>query len=139
MDPLKRWRLTFARIERKTPVLGPVLQSKQSFLCGLHHSRDRGEGEPNDRIISVKRAADGRRQRSRKIINKEREKYKAKNGSLRNTSTDLKGTTFVFFENHASAPIRKDRLSPTTQARREASRNGFMEKGEMSVRVNSFE
>ena len=35
--------LTFARIERKTPVLRPALQSKQSSLCGLHCSRDRGE------------------------------------------------------------------------------------------------
>ena len=32
--------LSFARIERKTPVLRPVLQSKQSSLCGLHHHGD---------------------------------------------------------------------------------------------------
>ena len=59
--------LTFARIERKTPVLRPALQSKQSSLCGLHRSRDRGGGRPNGQIVSVKRAADGRR--GRKIIN----------------------------------------------------------------------
>ena len=52
-------------------------------------------GEPNGQIVSVKIAADGRRQRSRKIINKEREKYRAKNRSLWNTSTDSKGTAFV--------------------------------------------
>ena len=51
-------------------------------LCGLHRSRDRGGGGPNGQIVSIKRAADGRRQRSRKIIKKEREKYRAKNGSL---------------------------------------------------------
>ena len=34
--------LTFARIGRKTSVLRPELQSKQSFLCGLHRSGDRG-------------------------------------------------------------------------------------------------
>ena len=77
----------------------------------------------NDQIISVKRAADRRRQRSRKIINEYREKYRAKNGFLRNTSTDSKGTTFVILINHTSAPIRKVRLSSMSIARREASRN----------------
>ena len=97
----------------------------------------RGEG-PNGQIVSVKRAADGRRQRGRKIINDERENYRAKNGSLRNTSTDSKGTTFVILKNHTSAPVRKERLSPTSKARREASRNEFVEKGGMPDRVKSF-
>ena len=94
-----------------------------------------GGGGPNGQIVSVKRGTDGRRQRSRKIINEEREKYRAKNGSLRNTS---KGTTFVILKNHASAPIRKERLSPTSKARREASRNQFVEKDGMPDRVKSF-
>ena len=80
-----------------------------------------GGGRPNGHIVSIKRAADGRRQRSRKIINEEREEYRAKNGSLRNISTDSKGTTFVILKNHTSAPIRKKRLSPMSKARREAS------------------
>ena len=94
-------------------------------------------GGPNGQIVSVKRAADGRRQRGRKIIN-EREKNKTKNGSLRNTSTDSKGTTFVILIDHTSAPIRKERLSLTSKARREASRNKFVEKGGMPDRVKSF-
>ena len=118
--------------------VGAEFQSKQSSLCGLHRSRDRGGGRPNGQIVSVKRAADGRRQRSRKIINEEREKYKAKNGSLRNTSTDSKRTAFVILIDHTSAPIRKERLSPTSKARREASRNKFVEKGGMPDRVQSF-
>ena len=101
-------------------MLIPALQSKQSSLCGLHRSRDRGGGGPNGQIVSVKRAADGRRQRGRKIINEEREKYRAKNGSLRSTLKDSKGTTFVILINHRSAPIRKKRLSPSSKARREA-------------------
>ena len=40
--------------------------------------------------------------------------------------------------NHASAAIRKERLSPTSKARREASRNEFVEKGRMPDRVKSF-
>ena len=40
--------------------------------------------------------------------------------------------------NHFSTPIRKERLSPTSKARREASRNEFMEKGVMPNRVESF-
>ena len=47
--------LTFARIERKTPVLRPVLQSKQSSLCGLHRSGDQGKGGSNGQIVSVKK------------------------------------------------------------------------------------
>ena len=131
--------LTFSRIERKTPVLRPALQSNQNSLCGLHCSGDRGEGGPNGQIISVNRAADGRRQRGRKIIDEEREKYRAKNGSLRNTSTDSKETTVVILQNHASAPIRKERLSPTSKTTREASRNEFMKKGGMPDRVKSFQ
>ena len=51
----------FAWIERRTPVVRPVLQSKQSSLCDLHHSGDREGGGPNGQIVSIKRAADGRR------------------------------------------------------------------------------
>ena len=40
--------------------------------------------------------------------------------------------------NHASAPIRKERLSPTSKARREASQNEFVEKDGMPDRVKSF-
>ena len=97
----------------------------------LHRFGDQGGGGPNGQIVSVKRAADRRRQGSRKIIDEEREKYRAKNGSFRNTSTDSKGTAFVIMINHASAPVKKERLSPTSKARREASRNEFVEKGGM--------
>ena len=95
--------------------------SDQSSLCGLHRSGDRGGGGPDGQIVSIKRAADGRRKRGRKIINEEREKYRAKNGSLWSTSTVLKGLTFVILIDHRSTPIRKKRLSPTSKARREAS------------------
>ena len=134
----KKGGLTFARIERKTPVLRPALQSKQSSLCGLQRSGDRGGGRPNGQIVSVKIAADGRRQRGRKIID-DREKYRAKNGFLRNTSTDTKGTTFVILINHASTAIGKERLSPTSKARRQASRNEFMAKSGMPDKVESFQ
>ena len=77
--------------------------------------------------------------RNRKIIDEKQEKYRAKNGSLRNTSTDSKGTTFLILNNHASAPIREERLQAMSKARREASRNQFMEKGGMPDRVKSFQ
>ena len=119
-------------------MLRPALQSKQSSWCGLHRSMDRGGRGLNGQIVSVKRAADGRRQRDRKIINEEREKYRAENGSLRNTSTDSKGAAFVILKNHRSAPVRKKRLSPSSKAKREASRNEFVKKGGMPDRVKSF-
>ena len=56
--------LTFAQIERKTPVLRPAIQSKQSSLCGLHRSGDRGGGGPNGQIVSVKRAVVRRRKKA---------------------------------------------------------------------------
>ena len=49
-----------------------------------------------------------------------------------------KGLAFVILINHASAPIRKDRLSPTGKAERETSRNEFMEKGWVPDRVENF-
>ena len=97
-----------------------------------------GEGGPNGQIICVKRAADGRRQQDQKIVDEKIEKYRAKNRFLLNTSTDLKGMTFVILINHRSMPIRKERLSPMSKARREASRNEFMEKGETPDRVKHF-
>ena len=54
-------------------------------------------------MVSIKRAHDGRSRRSKKIVDEKKEKYRAKNGFLRNTSTDSKGTTFVNLINHASA------------------------------------
>ena len=51
---------------------------------------------------------------------------------------DSKGTTFVILINHTSAPVRTKRLSPTSKARREVSRNEFMEKGKVPDRVKSF-
>ena len=95
-------------------------------------------GTERGQIVSVKGAADGRRQRGRKIIDEEREKYRAKNGSLRNTSMDSKKAAFVILINHTSAPIRKERLSSTSKARREDSRNKWVEKGRMPDRAKSF-
>ena len=45
---------------------------------------------------------------------------------------------FVILINYTSAVVRKERLSPTSKARREASRNEFVEKSEMPDRVKSF-
>ena len=44
----------------------------------------------------------------------------------------------MILKNHTSVPIRKKRLSPTSKARTEASRNKFVEKGGMPDRVKSF-
>ena len=58
---------------------------------------------------------------------------------------DSKGTTFVILINRQNfdkssecAPIRKERLSPTSKARREASRNELMEESGMPDRIESF-
>ena len=43
----------------------------------------------------------------------------------------------MILKNHTSAPIRKERLSPTSKAK-EAGRNEFVEKSGMPNRVKSF-
>ena len=96
-------------------------------------------GGSNGQIVSVKRAADGTRQRTRKIINEYKEKYRANYGSLRNTSTDSKGTAFVILINHTSAPVRKERLSPTSKPRREASQNELMKRAGCQTESKAFE
>ena len=85
----------------------PVLQLDQSSFCSLHCSKDQGKGGPNDKAISIKKIADRRRQKSKKIIDEKREKYRAKNGSRWNISTDSKRAIFVIFKNQASALIKK--------------------------------
>ena len=119
-------------------MLRPALQSKQSSLCGLHRSSGQGGGRQNGQIVSVKRTADERKQRSRKIIDEDREKYRAKNGFLRNTSTDSKGAVFVILINHTSTSVEKESLSPTSKASKEASRNEIIKKGGTPDRVKSF-
>ena len=57
---------------------------------------------------------------------------------LENTSTNSKGTAIVILINHASTPIRKERLSTTSKARREVSRNELMEKSGVLDVVESF-
>ena len=59
-------------------------------------------------------------------------------GPERKTSTDSKEATFVIWKNHARAPYTKERLSPTSKARREASRIKFVKKGEVPDRVETF-
>ena len=86
----------------------------------------------------MNKTADGRRQGSRKIIDEKREKYRAKGGFLWNTSIDSKGASFEVWKNHTSAPIRKEKLIPTSKAKREASRNKFVERGGVPDRVESF-
>ena len=44
----------------------------------------------------------------------------------------------MILKNHASAPTRKERMSPTSRAKREAIRKKFAEKGGLPYRVESF-
>ena len=122
----------FIWIRRKTPVLIPVLQSNQSSLCSLHNNRDR---RPEGQVISIPRTLTEISSKAGRSL-KEREKNRVKYGSLRNISTDSKGATFMIFKNHATAPVRKERLSPTSKERGGGgSRNEYMKKTEMPNRI----
>ena len=88
--------------------------SDQRSLCGLHHSRDQGGGGPNGQIVSVKRAAGRRTQRTRKIIDEKREKYRAKNLPMWNTS---KGATVVIFEKPCKHTCQKGKIESNEQSK----------------------
>ena len=76
---------------------------------------DRGGGGPNGQIVSVKRAADGRRQRSREIIDEKREKYGAKNGSLWNNSTD--SNDFCDFDKPQKRAYQKGKIESNERSK----------------------
>ena len=106
MHPEERG-LTFTEIEKKTTVLRPVLQSNQSSLCSLH-SRRRGVREEDQIARStayIEQLMEEDRYAGRLLMIREK-KYRAKNGSLQNTSTESKGATFVILINHVSSSIR---------------------------------
>ena len=84
-------------------------QERQSRLCQKEQSRlsrvpghEGGESQGGREPHLARERRIGKRQRSQKIIDEEREKYRAENGSLRNTSTDSKGAAFVIL-----SPTRK--------------------------------
>ena len=95
----------FGRIERKTSILRSALQSTYTSLSNLQQGPRRGG--PNGQIVSIRRAADGRSQRSRKVIDEKRVKCRAKNVFLWNPSTDSKRGTFVILKKH---PYQKEKI-----------------------------
>ena len=125
-------------MERKTPVLTPAFQSNQSVLCSLYRRSDEGGGGPNSLIVSGKKAADVRRQRSRKIIGEERKVLGQEQIFVEHLNR-LEGVAFVILINHASSPARKGRLSSTNKAKKKASHNKLFEKGGMPDRAESSE
>ena len=58
---------------------------------------------------------------------------------MRNNSTDLNDVDVCALNSHASAPNKKERLSSTSKARKEANQNKFVKKGGMPDRIKSLE
>ena len=56
---------------------------------------------------------------TKKIIDEKREKCRAKNGFLRNTSTNSKRATFVNFEKHQRAACQKERIESNEESKEE--------------------
>ena len=71
------------------------MKDASTFLSGLHASSDQGESGQDDQVASIKKAADGCRQRRREIFDKMKE-IRAKNRCLQNTLMDSKEATSVF-------------------------------------------
>ena len=112
---------TFARIERKTPVLTPTFQQDHSFLCGLRSSSCKRE-ELDGRAFCTKRAPNRGKKRSSAIINKN-EHNGPKNKSLRTTWANWKRVTLAILTSLASAPVTKEKLSPPNKGKRPAEIN----------------
>ena len=70
-------------------MLRPAIQSDECFLHSFHSYRGSVGGRPSEQVFSIKRTAEGRRHKSSKIINVNREKNRIKNGSSRKTSVGL--------------------------------------------------
>ena len=101
---------------RKTPVLRPGLQSKQSSLCGLHHSGGGGGGGPNGQIMNVKRAADGRRQRSWKIVDEEK-KVQSQERILVKHLHGLERSNFCDFDKPCKRAYRREKIESNEQSK----------------------
>ena len=73
------------------------------------------------------------------IIDEKREKNKANNRSLQDISKDSNELIFLILKNQVNSSVRKKRLSPSNKARKEASRNKFVQvENKMPIRVKSF-
>ena len=92
------------------------LQSKQSSLCGLHRSGNRGGGGPNGQIVSVKRAADGRRQRGRKIIDEKR-KVQGQERIFAEHLDGLERNDFCDFEKLLKRACQKGKIESNEQSK----------------------
>ena len=123
--------LTFPQIKRKTPVLRPVLQLKWNFLCGLHRTRDRNRGGPNDQIVSVKRTADGRRRRNRSLM--KREKSAGPTTDPCGTPRWTRKERLCDIEKLRKRACQKEKIGSNEQSKEEGQPKCFMEKGGSSI------
>ena len=87
-NPLRRKEASYLLRLNGRPSTQTSIRS--SSLCTLHRNRGRGREGPNNQVVSIKRAADGRRQRRRIIIYQKRENHRAKNGSLQKSQRTQK-------------------------------------------------
>ena len=89
-----------------------------------------GGGGPNDQIVSVKRTADGRSQRSRKIIDEEREKYRAKKRILAEHLDGLERNDFCDFDGPSKRTYQKGKIKSNEQSKEKGQPKSFCEKGQ---------
>ena len=112
-----------------------MLQSNQSCLCGL----DRGRDQIASSLAYKEQLTEEGREVGRSSI--KREKSAGPRKILVEHHDGLERSDFCDFDKPRKPrkPIRKDRLSPTSKARREAIQNEFVEKCGVPDRVESFE
>ena len=107
-------------------------------MCGLHRVGDRCGGGPSGQIVSIKKAANGSRHKSWKIIDEEREReVQGQERILVEHLNGLEKNDFGDFDKPRKRAYQKGKIEFNEQ-RREASRNEFVEKGGMPDRVKSF-
>ena len=77
-------------------------------------------------MTNIKRVADGSSQRRREIVDEREISTEPTTNPCETSRQTRKGATFVILKNHASAPVRKERLSPTNKARRKEFQNKLL-------------
>ena len=108
--------LAFAQIERKTSVLRPALQSKQSSFCGLHSSGDRVENNHMFRLSAQRQQLTEERREAGKLLMK-KEKSTGPRTDLAEHLDGLERNDFCDFDKPRKRACQKGKIESNEQSK----------------------
>ena len=89
---------------------------QRSNRTSFHRTGDRGRGGPNGQIVSIKRAADGRSQKNRRIIDEER-KVRGQKRILAKHLDGLERNNFCDFDKPRKRAYQKEEIESNEQSK----------------------